>query len=523
VAKNYGPALLAAALVAACGDGSECRFGAPGEPISTLTKWSWQDGEVVTTPLVTDLDDDGVADIVLNHARLDGMSLEIGELVALDGATGREMWRVTNEPIKDRHGTAGRATPAIGDVDGDGRPDIVYAGREDSERRSAIHAVDADSLSLWTSHDGKALALTRVASGALVLADLDDDPNLEVIVGGVILDHDGALAWADHRGGVLGSPFKEPNIYDLLYPGGLVTVADLDADGTLELITGREAWKIQLFGGSLINAQVNQLWLAHAATNDGYPAVADLDGNGTPEVVLVAWPELLVVDGATGDLWCGVDSTGKRCEADPTLRTRPIQQNDAGLGGPPTIADFDGDGRLEIGVAGSSHYNLYDLFRDGEDVATHVDDPPAPGELFLRWTAPIFDPSTGSNGALAFDFHGDGAAEVIHQDECFARVLDGRTGEVLGDIRNSSTTVHEYPVVADLDGDRHAELIVAASHRDQFNNCDGAPDEQRQGIFVYASSTQPWAPARPEWTAHATHLGNSFREARAADDDRCGP
>ena len=59
-----------------------------------------------------------------------------------------------------------------------------------------------------------------------------------------------------------------------------------------------------------------------------------------------------MLDGKTGKLWCGVDPTGVMCEGNDALRTQPIAIEGGNLGGPATIADFDGDGRPEAGIAG---------------------------------------------------------------------------------------------------------------------------------------------------------------------------
>ena len=492
--------LLALAPLLGCNDDITTVFG---------LEWSWEEDESLVMPAVGDLDGDGTPEVVAVVARLrDPTVSEDGAVVVLDGSTGALRWRLDN--------AQGRATAAIGDVNGDGRPDVVYAGRQDHDKASPIHAVDADGAPLWASHraDGQ-LARVRAINGAITLANLDTDPGAEVAIGGAIFDHDGLLVWEAPEGGaVLGSPHTVGSPELPLYTGSLATFADLTGDGRPELLTGKHAWKIHWTPGAPPQVAVELLWQDKAGLGgDGYPAVADIDANGTPEVVLLAWPEIHVLDGATGQLWCGVDPTDALCQQYPHLRTGVLPIPGGNLGGPPTIADFDGDGRPEAAIAGGEDITVYDFRRADEQlIFPNGDPPPDPGAMYRRWSAPIQDQSSAANGVVAFDFNGDGATDLAHQDECYVRLFDGPTGAVTRQIEHTSATIHEYPVVADVDGDGASELIVAGNFSDPmpFERCGvnaGVPEYPRKkGIFVY--SDPAWPASRPLWTSHTHHLSN---------------
>src|SRR5690606_6132203 len=99
--------------------------------------------------------------------------------------------------------------------------------------------------------------------------------------------------------------------------------------------------------------------------------VADLDADGMPEIVLVSNGTVSILEATTGHLWCGRDPSGLACQTDDALRTQPFNLPGArsqNRGGPPTIADFDRDGRPEIGVAGGYFYNVMDIHRPGETI-----------------------------------------------------------------------------------------------------------------------------------------------------------
>ena len=248
--------------------------------------------------------------------------------------------------------------------------------------------------------------------------------------------------------------------------------------------------------------------------NDGWPSVGDIDQNGTPEVVLVAWPDIKVIDGKTGKLWCGIDPTGVMCQGNDALRTKPIPIKGSNLGGPATIADFDGDGRPEAGIAGGVAYAVYDFYRAGEDVVVAGADPqPVLGAMYARWTQATQDNTSACTAASVFDFQGDGAAEVAFQDECKAYIYDGKTGAKQLEVLNSSSTVHEYPLVADADGDGNAEFLVVANLSEPGPNANCVKQTPgfvpRKGVYSYGAGADNWVPTRKVWTQHTYHVSNA--------------
>jgi hypothetical protein len=122
--------------------------------------------------------------------------------------------------------------------------------------------------------------------------------------------------------------------------------------------------------------------------------------------------------------------------------------------------------------------------------------------------------SSGVTGSVVFDFEGDGAVEVVYADECWARVYDGATGDVKFSTPHSSGTGHEYPVVADVDGDFATELVVPHNPWSD-GGCPASdplktdvtrePGRLYEGITVYRDRLDRWAPSRPLWSQHTEH------------------
>ncbi|MDX9719998.1 MAG: FG-GAP-like repeat-containing protein [Myxococcota bacterium] len=459
------------------------------EQLTPTIEWSYQAEEVISVPLVADLDGDGVQEVVLNTS-VGVTDWPQGTIVVLNGQTGEERWRIPHEPPLS-YGSHGRSTAAVGDVNGDGLPDIVYSGRT-----NLLHAVDGQGSLLWTAHDGAGQPVTlNLSNGAVSLANLDDDPMAEVVLGASLIDHDGTVRW-NHEGN---GPYYGTNS---TYHGGITAVADLDLDGRPELVSGRDAWKLSGSGASL---QVSVYW--QYSGTDGYPAIADLDLDGKPEVVLVSRGQVIALNGQTGELWCGVDATGAACSSEPGLRTQPIDLPGGGIGGPPTVADFDDDGRPEVGVAGAGSYSVYDFARPGESIPAELP-APLPGQSFVRWSKTTQDQSSNTTGSSVFDFQGDGSSEVIYADECYMRVYDGQSGDVMLQIESSSLTIHEYPIVVDVDSDGNSEILIVSNGTASQCTASGYAGPHA-GVYVWGDAEDVWVPTRRVWTQHTYHVTNA--------------
>jgi hypothetical protein len=82
---------------------------------------------------------------------------------------------------------------------------------------------------------------------------------------------------------------------------------------------------------------------------------------------------------------------------------------------------------------------------------------------YILWSRHTQDHSSNITGSSVFDFPGAGTPEVVYADECFARVYSGFDGTVLFSQYHSSCTWIENPVVADVTGDFHSEIIVPSN------------------------------------------------------------
>ncbi len=413
---------------------------APEGGFTPIVEWHALSGKnCKAQPVVGDLDGDGFPEVVVNATTFIGT----GVLYVLDGRNGSLQWQ--------QDGQLGyAAAPAIGDVDGDGDPDIaVVKEYENSMLADGIYSVVLYSRTgsvIWESATFTGDDFDYVA--APVLSDMDHDGQVEVIVGRVILNHDGSTRGVGvagrgsfgHRPWVGGGTISE---------GALPAVADLDLDGVEEVIVGN----------AIYNPDGDPIWVDFTQ-DDGMVSVANLDDDDEGEFIAVSYNTVRAMDTHGAILW------------------GPMAIPSANITSPAAIADIDGDNEPEIIVAGGSE--LWALEKDGS----------------VKWTAEVIDES-GATGASIFDFEGDGIPEVVYIDEQEMVVYDGETGAVkFYSAEHSSATMYDYPTVADIDGDNQAEIVVC---HDGFG--PGA-------VSAYGDLDESWAAARPLWNQHAYSITN---------------
>lgn len=469
-------------------DGNECIYiPGPGEFEAPQKTWWWPYvdaagrhrravemgafDQVMATPVVARLHGASHPQeppTVVFPTFVEGGSTNVeGVLRAVRGDTGEPLWTVTDPSLR----VNGVSSPALGDLDGDGEVETV-TGLWDPAGGDAggLVAFRADGTLMW-----KAPGYV-VGWGGAAIADLDGDGKPEVVIGNAVLD--GATGRERCNGGYTGRGDNGE--------GPLSVVADIDGDGVPEIVAGNMTYHLAKDGQGLDvctrywperihDRHGHTMWDGFAAVADIYDDPAVRTTRGVPEIAVVSKGTVRVHD------WTG------------GLLMNPVKIPGGGSGGPPTIADFDGDGRAEIGVAGLSSYTVFKPGRPGN----------------ILWTVPTQDVSSSTTGSSVFDFDGNGRAEVVYADECYVHVYDGATGQEVFQAPNSSCTAYEMPVVADVDGDGAAELLVAANDQCSITCPWGTHQEGHlRGLALFKSPSDSWVGSRPVWNQHSYHVTN---------------
>ena len=482
-----------------------------GTPARNPSPWG-NFGHVLTTPIVANLDDDN-GDGLINEfdfpeilftAHRGNNPWGNGVLRAIHGGgpnqgadyfarCGNKLWRrsdPTMDSCGDNEPDADAGAPvAVGDLDGDGVPEIVYVTEGNSFR-----ILDNTGVELYSMPGPIRWSPTTVGE-TVTIANLDYSGYAELIIGRtvyVLIDDGFGGFFVSHR-------FEGSDASGQNELGAMTCPADVrdDLPGQ-ELVAGATLYRLPTLlpacGSPPCTEALETVWDAtdlpgqsSQISGDGFCAVADIWGadpgqapgpanplDGVPEVILIDNGDLTILNAATGTI---------------------IEDRDLGggsRGGAPNVDDFDGDGFMEVASALRNFYVVEDLQAstgtggscpawpavidrlDGAGGSHNSNPARTPGGvctgdadcdaaavcnttlgqcvcLHNGWKRDSDDDSSRATSSSVFDFNGDGAAEVLYNDECDFRVYDGVNGEVLFTEISRSRTGIENPVVADVD------------------------------------------------------------------------
>ncbi|HEY8087270.1 MAG TPA: VCBS repeat-containing protein, partial [Polyangiaceae bacterium] len=450
----------------------KCEYHPPSSAFAPALAYAW--GGDVTSPFSSDV---MMAPIVvpLEDTNCDGKvdQRDIPDIVFTSFTGGAYTSNGTLHAIAvrggklvDRWSVPGTTNPAAsiagGDVDGNPGNEVVACGTD-----GAVHAYHGNGAPFWTS--------AAITCEFPQLADLNGDGKVEVVVEGGILD------------GATGAT-KVAKAF------GTFAISDIDGDGILDIVSSSQGFHAD---GTLF---------VDTSTPGDWPAIGDFDRDGKPEIVAVHYSTHTVsfwhYDAAAAQKfdWVrqGVDING-------TL-TQHCPAGSAGFtagGGPPTVADFNGDGTPDVALAGGIGYAVLN--------GAKVIDSTVANAATLLWAASTTDCSSAATGSSIFDFTGSGTAEVLYSDEEHLRVYDGPTGNVLFSTCNTTGTLEEFPLVADVDNDGHADIVVVSNAYASGNaeyQCNDGTNIAQSGVRVFSDPNLAWVRTRAIWNEHPYHVTN---------------
>jgi len=348
--------------------------------------------------------------------------------------------------------------------DGAGRMiGIIYIvnGTADAKMIQAYRYNSIEDISLW-----KESPLMNNYYGNPGIADLNADGKPEVYVGNEVFD-----AYSLQPLGV-----GEGNIGQHLQHDGAmfmmsVAVDVIPSNKGLELICGNQIYSL--------DASDLNLYQTIGIKHDGSSLAADFDGDGNIEILVRS-------------------TLGKLSMYSPN-NNKAIFVDAYSMASYPAVGDIDGDGSPEIiGLKSNTRMVAYKYN------AKHK-------RLYEFWSMSHTDVSSQTLMTL-FDFDGDGKQEIVYRDETLLRIINGsgknhitgkdtiragkRVAYTLCSMNVSSLTKSEYPVIADVDADGEAEIIVPGT---MF----GTYTKESTTINIFKSHQDKWMPTRPVWNQYA--------------------
>lgn len=451
--------------------GSACE-NRPTNPIEPVVKWRWKGQGISNPPVVkslTDTNGDGLID------DKDLPAIIFTEYTSLVNPSPAKLWALRGDngatvfSFLDQYNHPIDINPyiAAGDIDGDGKPEIVV-NRSQFGGYQGILAFNYDGTLKWD--DQQAVKnynnyTTISVNSMLSLADVNSDGKPAIVMGPTVINADGSIRWVG----------KDVNVNSLITSGvgayegtGYSSVVvDLDLDGKNEIVAGNTAY----------NADGTTKWW-NKSLSDGAIAIANFDDDPYPEIVLFT----------PNSTHSGVNVY--LLDHNGNVKWGPVYNNSldpsgqySAPAGIPVIADFDGDGELEIGVGGFNKYFILDKN----------------GNLKNTFEKPYIEDGYGATPTV-FDLNGDGHPKVIFKSTYNFKIFDGKTGVLLFKERFWGWT-KPSAIVADLNGDGHAEIVVVGNDIQSYGG-------NGDNIRVYGSKNNDWVSTRKIWNQPSYHVTN---------------
>ena len=203
---------------------------------------------------------------------------------------------------------------------------------------------------------------------------------------------------------------------------------------------------------------------------DGTALMADLDGDGTNEVV--------------------VRDTQKRLSIYSVKNDEAIILNSAlPMSSFPAVGDIDGDGCDEIvGLKDKTYLSAYKLH-------------PTKGVLYEFWTIRHSDVSA-QTGITLHDFNADGKKEIVYRDETLLRIINGsgkshitgndtikhgrRIAYNLASVGLKSSTKSERPIITQALGNGETQIIIGGVLYGDYK-----PHSSK--ICIFGANSVPWS------------------------------
>lgn len=358
--------------------------------------------------------------------------------------------------------TASASTPysgAIGDIDGDGKPDMVVnnAGATTPCVTLLLNNTTTGSITPGSfSNYGNVAFAGSGRPNNIKLADMDGDGKLDIIAALSNVSSTSVVVLRNTTTATGAPSFSAANI-TVGAVGAVIAIQDFDQDGKPDIAVSLGSAAVGVLRNFSVPGNIgftNPITIASGAVPSGVYA-ADFDGDGKADIVTVN-------SGFTGAVYSGTTATVARNTSVPGTISFASPSTVTTGQGPLDVAagDIDGDGKKDL-VITNYHGNSFSVLRNTSSTgsisfATKVD-----------YTA-----GGGSIGCNVADLNGDGKLDVVVSNGSAGSISVFRNVATSGAIDASSFmpkqdfTVGAVPAtvyMGDLDLDGYTDIVVGNS------------------------------------------------------------
>ncbi|MEO7442763.1 MAG: FG-GAP-like repeat-containing protein, partial [Acidimicrobiales bacterium] len=400
-----------------------------------------------------------------------GLDVVVGSLdrkvYAVHGADGSPVggWpRTTTHPVN--------SSPSAADVEGtDGRPEVfVGSGTGNSGECSGggLYSFRSDGTERFRYQGRDADCANQAFHSTPALGDISRDGVVDATVGALGLSVHSVSA------GGTSNPGWPYNADDTVFSSP--ALADVNGDNLTDVVVGGDSTPggpidhrgglvraISGTGATLWEYRVNEIVRSS-------PAVGDIDGNGTPEIVF-----------GTGDYWArrpGGASDATRIfalNANGTLKW--VQDTGGYTMGGPALADLDGNGVLDVAIG------TFEGPNPGRVLAYRGDGSMMPGFPIASGGGVVL------GGITTADLNGDGGQDLLVPTGGGVFVYSGRTAQRLFALHEGQAAYQNSPLVTDVDGNGLVDVILAGTRPNGSGVITrfemGASDNARIGTLAW--------------------------------------